>query len=513
MKLIDHGLDLLEQGSFSRAKDVFLDLLDEAPGDPRVNFGLGVVFSHYNENRRALAHLTAASKAAKKLAIVHMKLAEVLMDDLQFDEALIAARKGVSLAPKLSAAHLILGLSYHRLQRPVMAKASFETALRLDPNNIDAYLELANHEATLGQFENALEFLDAARNAGLSSPKAVELELEYYGARSPASITDDAKAILDNDRTSADKNKVSLSFKYAKYLEGKDLRLSFDYYQRYRSCLYRDYDVDLRRNQVEVYRQVFTPEFFSSRLSASFTTEKPVFVVGMPRSGTTLSEQIIGRHKRGAGIGECSYFQVLQGDLFNGEQFSGQFIDIISSMRDEKVKKLGRKYLKILEVADKKALRVVDKMPHNFEMLWLIALLFPNAKIIHMRRNPADTCSSIFTTALGSGHSYNIDQRTLGRYYKLYEEMMAHWKSVLPVQIYELEYEKLVMDQEAESRKLIEHIGLDWDPACLEFYKSDSQVLTASQSQVRQPIYRSSIGRWKKYEEHIQPLLEELGMA
>ncbi|MEP5623309.1 MAG: sulfotransferase, partial [Hyphomicrobiales bacterium] len=185
---------------------------------------------------------------------------------------------------------------------------------------------------------------------------------------------------------------------------------------------------------------------------------------------------------------------------------------VLSKYTEKDFKKVGRRYLKELENADDKAIRIVDKMPHNFEMLWLIALLFPNAKFILMKRNSNDICNSIYTTSFNSWHSYNIDQKTLGQYYNTYEDLIDHWKSVLPIEIFELDYENLIADQEEESRKLLDHIGLDWDPACLEFYNNENRVFTASQSQVRQPIYSSSVGRWKKYENYIQPLLQELNI-
>jgi hypothetical protein len=173
---------------------------------------------------------------------------------------------------------------------------------------------------------------------------------------------------------------------------------------------------------------------------------------------------------------------------------------------------VAKRFLENLRAYDPDVRHITDKMPHNFLHLGIIAYLLPKARIVHCRRNPPDNCISIFFQNFEGEHPYKWDLETLGRYYRLYERLMKHWERVLPSPMFEVRYEEMVADQESMSRRLIEFCGLEWDDACLEFHKSERSVITASHWQVRQPIYKSSTERWRRYEQHIGPLMEALGL-
>ncbi len=258
-------------------------------------------------------------------------------------------------------------------------------------------------------------------------------------------------------------------------------------------------------------KEVFTHTFFEERREMGHDSAKPVFIFGMPRSGTTLTEQIINRHPRAAGVGELSFFTHQGQALSFGADKPGIFADNAQAMKEKDFKRISRKYLTLLDKLAPNTNRVADKMPHNFEHLWLVALLFPSATFIHCTREPVDCCISIYSKALGSEHRYNRSQSTLSQYFRLYRDLMEHWKSVLSVEIHEQSYEAMVSDQEGQSRALIAQTGLEWDDDCLEFYKGERQVRTFSKDQVRKPIYKTSLERWKRYEPHIAPLLDALG--
>ena len=171
---------------------------------------------------------------------------------------------------------------------------------------------------------------------------------------------------------------------------------------------------------------------------------------------------------------------------------------------------MGRDYVRRIAALDANAERIVDKMPSNFLRIGLISLILPNARIIHCRRDPADTCLSCYKQLFGRGQSFSYDLQDIGRHYKLYLELMDHWRSVLPGRVYDVDYESLVAEPEDQIRRLLDHCGMPWDPACLRFHADRSPVHTASASQVRRPIYKSSIARWRRYERHLEPLLEIL---
>jgi hypothetical protein len=250
-----------------------------------------------------------------------------------------------------------------------------------------------------------------------------------------------------------------------------------------------------------------TIEFFvrhwadQSRFAAN-TSSRPVFIVGMPRSGTTLTEQILAAHPDVFGAGEVPYWVPASRHYLSTPPGDA----LAAAMND----RLGRDYLRLLYSKSPDALRVVDKMPANFKCLGLIHAVFPNACIIHVRRHPIDTCLSIYFQDFNATHTYANDLEDLAHYYTEYLRLMEHWRATLPEEvILDVSYEELVEDQEAWSRKMVQFIGLPWDPRCLEFDrpgKAGSTILTFSQWQARQKISKTSVARWRNYEKFVGPL-------
>ena len=191
-----------------------------------------------------------------------------------------------------------------------------------------------------------------------------------------------------------------------------------------------------------------------------------------------------------------------------------RFPEVVATMSSEELRQVGARYVAAIRALAPSAERVADKMPWNFHFPGLIHLVLPNARIIHARRDPVDTCLSCFSILFdGDGNHYTYDLGELGRFYRSYETLMAHWRAVLPAGVMiEVQYEEVVADLEDQARRIIDHCGLTWDDACLAFHKTRRSVRTSSVAQVRQPIYRSSVGRWRPYREHLRPLLHELGI-
>ena len=211
------------------------------------------------------------------------------------------------------------------------------------------------------------------------------------------------------------------------------------------------------------------------------------------------------------GAGELTKLRRVARQAGFGKGSPAELRSTLAAMTPEQLRTLAAEYLRdVLKLAPR-ASRIVDKMPHNFELIGFIALLFPKARIVHCRRDPIDNCISCFVTSFSDKHGYNTDLTKLGLYYREYDRLMRHWNTVLPGRIHEVRYEAMIADQEAESRRLIEFLGLPWDDACLRFEENDRAVATASRWQVRQPIYTSSVKRWKNYEDKIQPLIDALG--
>jgi tetratricopeptide (TPR) repeat protein len=259
-------------------------------------------------------------------------------------------------------------------------------------------------------------------------------------------------------------------------------------------------------------REVFDKDYFASRPFEGRTTSVPVFIIGMPRSGSTLVEQVLSNHPDTFGAGEIKEFS-RQLNMLRG-RFPGlpRYPHIVQKMNAAQYGMLADGYLSKLMALSPASARITDKLLTNYYFVGLLHVLFPNAKFIHTRRNPVDTCLSAYTKLFKDDMPHSYDLGELGRYYRKYDELMAHWEKVLPPGVMKtVVYEDVVSDMPSMARGLIDFLGLPWNDACLSFHESSRPVKTASVVQVRQPVYSSSVGRWKRYGDELKPLVEALG--
>jgi hypothetical protein len=258
---------------------------------------------------------------------------------------------------------------------------------------------------------------------------------------------------------------------------------------------------------------VFDKAFFKRLQGGGDPSDVPIFVLGMPRSGTTLTEQIIASHPQVHGAGELPYlWEIVQQQPVAGKQSHLIYPENLTSLTHETLTQWGQEYFTRLRRRALEAKHITDKMPANYLALGLIPLMLPNAKIIHVKRNPGDTCVSCFTRLFNRNQDATYDLAELGQHYANYARLMQHWQRVLPAGTFiEVQYEDIVADAESEARRLIDFCSLEWNDACLAFHKNKRNVHTASASQVRQTVYASSVDRWRHYEKHLRPLLDALG--
>ena len=255
----------------------------------------------------------------------------------------------------------------------------------------------------------------------------------------------------------------------------------------------------------------FTRERVRAMPKATLRSDKPVFIVGMPRSGTSLVEQILASHPAVHGAGELDFIHHIWVGMLGmlGSNF-GKYPKCLDNLTTEQVDGMADVYLSPLVAMKPDAVRITDKMPLNFLHLGLIASLFPSARIIHCRRDPMDTCLSCFMTHFNYPQPFQHDLEHLGHFYRLYEKLMGHWKTVIDLPMLEVSYEEVVADPEAQSRRMVEFLGLPWNDDCLKFHQTKRPCATASVMQVRRPVYGSSVGRWRHYEKHLGPLKSAL---
>jgi hypothetical protein len=261
-------------------------------------------------------------------------------------------------------------------------------------------------------------------------------------------------------------------------------------------------------NRIEA---VFSTEVVRRHENGGHPSAAPIFIVGMPRSGSTLIEQILASHPQVLGAGELKHFGRAVKWVQQISADHRPFPDLVLSLTQQQVHDLGERYLAALGRLPPSVVRVTDKMPMNFTFVGLIHLALPNAVIIHAYRDPVDTCLSCFSKLFADEQNYAYDLAELGRYYGHYRKMMSHWSRVLPSgRILDVRYEDVIADLEGQARRIVAHCGLEWDPRCLAFHQTVRPVRTASAVQVRQPLYNSSVARWHPYKDFLQPLLSEL---
>jgi Sulfotransferase family len=257
-------------------------------------------------------------------------------------------------------------------------------------------------------------------------------------------------------------------------------------------------------NFFERIKTAFSADF-TAKAHKGYADAAPIFVIGMPRSGTTLVEQIISSHPSVGAAGEISA-------LNDAVRTLGAFPDAIGHASDEALSRAAEKYVRKLRTYAPDAAYVTDKAPSNFYLIGFIHLALPDAKIVHVMRDPVDTCLSCYSKLFTRGQGYSYDLAELGRYYRAYNDLMRHWRDVLPEgRVLDVRYEDVVADIEGQAQRLLSHCGLAWDDRVLSFHQSARTVSTASASQVRRPIYASSVARWRRYEAHLAPLIDTLG--
>jgi hypothetical protein len=272
-----------------------------------------------------------------------------------------------------------------------------------------------------------------------------------------------------------------------------------------------EYDEAVTLGKLARSRAVFTPELIGRLHGLGDPSPQPVFIVGMPRSGTTLVEQILASHPMVHGAGELKTMNDVVLTVRGPDGNTIPYPEFVPSLDPAALKAIGARYVALLRELAPQGERVTDKMPSNYYFVGLIHLALPNARIIHTMRDPVDTCISCFSKLFTAEQNHTYDLGELGRYYRRYERLMAHWRRVLPAgRMLDVRYEDVVADLESQARRIIDYCGLPWDDRCLSFHQTDRPVRTASATQVRQPIYSSAVGRWKVYEKFLGPLLDEL---
>ena len=542
------GVALQALGRHPEAIACYEQALALRPDDAAAHNNLGTALRSVGRLDAALEHHVRALSIDPGRVSAYNNLGLTLHALGRWDEAIAAYAKALSLDPENADAHCYLGDTLQALARPEDAAASYRKALAIRPDHAEARNNLGNALQALGRADEAIASYEAAlalrpdradihNNLGAAlesigrigearqayeravalAPKraAFHRSLVELAPVRPGDPRLPALEALAADASLPDSEQIELEFALGKALA--DLGRHEEAFRHYlqgnalkRSRIVYDEAATLR--QFDRIRTVFSADLMRAREGVGEPSPVPVFVLGMPRSGTTLVEQILASHPQIFGAGELMELDNLVARL-GGAAGAAAYPDIVPELTGEALRRLGAEYVERLRRRAPTAARITDKMPANFRFIGLIHLALPKARIVHLRRDPVDTCFSCFTRLFAHDQPHTYDLRELGRYYRAYAALMEHWRKGLPPgAMLEVSYESLVADLETEARRILAHCRLAWDDACLAYHRTKRPVRTASASQVRQPIYRSSIGRWLPYREWLKPLLDELGV-
>jgi tetratricopeptide (TPR) repeat protein len=494
-------------GHYRASASSYRDLLSRTPSDARLHANLGHVLHCLGDFRVAIEHCRRAVELDPRLPEAHLHLGNSLLAMNALFEADAAYVAGIEVVPDHAALHAARAMAERALGRLAEAEASTRRALALRPDAADTLALLGSLAIDHGRFDEAENLLRKALAIDPQLPEAL-VSLAALRKMSPADLPwrDAAARVLARGVPVA--HAINLHHALGKYYDDVDDRDAAFQHHRRGNELARDsrsrYDRAEMTQQVTRTLAAFDRNALAALRSGGIDSGRPVFVVGMPRSGTSLTEQILASHPEVHGAGELLYWILAAG----AERAA------TPERRAATIAELGRAYLEGLAAQVPDASRVVDKLPVNFRNIGLIHAALPGARFIHIERNALDTCLSIYFQGFSAAHAYATDLGDLAHYYREYRRLMAHWRAVLPAQtLLEVRYEDLVDDPEGWSRRMLAHIGLPWEPRCLEFYRTPRPVLTASNWQVRQPMSKGSVDRWRRYEDFIGPLREALGDA
>ena len=544
---MQRALQLHQAGRRQEAEALYRQVLGQQPNHAAALHFLGLLLHQTGRSEEGLELIEQSVTLQPRNADFLNNMGTVMRDLGRLAAAVDFFRGAVDIKPDQLAARDNLGSSLKQLGQFDAAEEIYRGTIGRNPFHVRARIGLAETLQEAGRLDEAIKLF---RESLSIRPKDAEL---LYGlgvammekgklgeaadlARQAVTVVPGmAKAWLlltqVKRQTERDKELSGMEAEHAKAPQGslarmqlsfglgkvnddlKDYGRAFDYFAEGNAIRRQgiDYDPVRTRGEFEAMKAAFDEAFFEKHRPSDISDDTPIFVVGMPRSGTTLVEQIIASHPQVYGAGELNILKTAVGKQFP-MSMPGGFPAGIADMPDKAFAEAGQAYLDMLHSRYPGYRHVTDKMPGNFMLVGFLHMMLPKAKIVHCARDAAATCLSIFKVHFrGDSHRYGYDLGELADFHNLYTDIMAHWHKVLPGVVHDVRYEDFVADQEGQTRALMAYLGLPWDDKVLSFHETDRPVRTASAAQVRQPMYQGSVDLWKRYGDKLKPLLDKLG--
>ena len=510
------GTLLQQRGQLEEAEHALRKAINQNPQYVEAYDNLANLYVAQEKDTEALRILGDALKFAPKHPQTLLITARIQLRRNAIAQAEQATRLVLAEDPDNAEALTILGQVLHETDRYDEALEVLQRAVDANPESPEALNFYGVALKSVGRMEEAREYILKAlkRNPRMYGAYANLNDLVDYSEGEGAELFKEMDDVFKSARNPEANQFLALHFAYAKGLEDRgEHERALEHYITGGRMKRRqlDYNEDETHGFFDKIREAFPKEIFENRKFEGLSDERPVFIIGMPRSGSTLLEQILSSHPDVYGAGEVKYLSYALGKLRDRFPSLPKYPEIAAKVTPAQMEIVANNYLQALTASSGDSKRVTDKLLTNYFFVGIIHLLFPNARFINTQRDPVDTCLSGFTKLFKDDMPHSYDLGELGRYYGKYRELIDHWHKVLPEGVLvTVQYEDVVADTEKEARRLIEFLGLPWNEKCIDFHKSDRPVKTASVAQVRKPIYKTSVKRWKKYGEGLQPLVDAI---
>lgn len=509
--LINKADKLLDQKRYSEAESCLLTVLKKQPSRKKILVNLVFTYQELNRYDAALSIINNAIEFYPEDYSLKVSKSAILIRMSRFTDAveiLESIKADNSTDPTLL---FYLGFSLKKLGKLDESLKVFTECQSAGYDWLKAEVEKADTFKIKGDFETYRKML---RDIILKRPNSLDGYLHYYHLTKPEALNDDFSRI--EMMVKNEENDLSLKIA-ARYCLGNMYHHIGEYDKAFQNYKYAnetqkgilpEFDMDNYAEIMDEVTQLVSKDFLGLRKTWGNESKVPVFIVGMPRSGTTLVEQILSSHSRIYGAGELTYIS----DVYSKEFASDSPEDVsrlIASTEDKQFRHYADQYIKKLSKLSSDSKYVLDKMPGNFQFLWLISIMFPNAKVVHCVRDAVDNCLSCFFQNFETQHAYKLELSTLGRYYRFYQKLMAFWKETIPNEIYDIKYESVVNSTEDTAKGLVAFLDLDWEDSCLKFYDNPRNVFT-NVIQVREKVYSSAMNKKANYGPYISELLDSL---
>lgn len=497
-------------GRFDEAEQLYRRILRQNPKNIDAMRLLALIAVRGGREGEAETLLQQAILLAPDFLAAHLDLGQVRKEQDRYAEALASFDDALKLDPANPQAHFLRGSTLALAAFTKEAIEAYRRCLALNPVHLGALIGIGHLYKATGDYEKAVASYDQCIR---ERPDFGEI---YWSLANLKTYRFDDAAVAEMERRIDQggitvQSEVNFRFALGKaYEDRKDYERAWQFYASGNAKQRAEVSYDPVQTEFINDRilKVFTQDFLEARRGRGNPDPAPIFILGLPRSGSTLLEQILASHSQVEGTSELPYLGRIAASLGRNRADGINYPEAVRELKPQDFESLGRDYLALAKMHRRSgAPRFIDKMPNNFPNIGFLALILPNARIVDARRQPLDACLSCYRQLFAKGQAFTYDLNEIGEYYLQYQRMMDHWAEVLPGRVLTVQYEEVVAGLEPQVRRLLDFCGLAWEDACLRFYESDRPVRTPSAEQVRQPIYDKSVGHWRHYATHLEELM------